>query len=87
MSYDEEKSERIIIKHKRNSKSSKEALTLSLDRVFGLTSKNRNSIVLQPKTGEIVYPTGSVVVFYNPKINKQSKFIFSPNRRLFSCLK
>jgi WD40 repeat protein len=38
-------------------------------------------------TGEIAYPAGAIICIYNPKENKQTKFLYSMQlQRSYSCL-
>lgn len=60
--------------------------TLILENIIGFTTSSPNSMALNKNTGEIAYPAGSIIVIYNPILNKKSKFITSPNKRAFSCL-
>ena len=59
---------------------------LTLQSVIGLTSNSPNNIALNPLSGEIAYPAGSMLVIYNPITNKQTKFIFSPNKKPITCV-
>jgi WD40 repeat protein len=59
---------------------------LNIHQIFGISSKSHSSIKINPVTGEIAYPAGSVIVLYNIQLNKQTKYINSPNRRPVSCL-
>jgi hypothetical protein len=43
---------------------------MNLDKVIGMSTNNKQSIALDPQTGEIVYPAGSILVFYDPYTNK-----------------
>lgn len=59
---------------------------LTLQSVMGISSNSHNNLALNPLSGEIAYPAGSMLVVYNPILNKQSKFIFSPNKKPFTCV-
>ena len=51
--------------------------------MIGCSTTTRASIAYNAATGEIAYVAGAVVVLYNPKSNKQSKFLTSPGVRQF----
>jgi WD40 repeat protein len=52
-----------------------------------LSSKSSTSIAVNPVTGEIAYPAGAIICIYNPKENKQTKFLYSLQlQRSYSCL-
>ena len=59
---------------------------MQLEKVIGMSSKNNNSITINAQTGEFAYPAGSVIIIYNPKENRQSKFLHSRQGRSFSCV-
>ena len=52
---------------------------MQLEKVIGLSSKNSNSIAVNPINGEVAYPAGCIICIYSPKENKQVKFLFSRN--------
>lgn len=51
-----------------------------------MSSKNINSLTINPKNGDVAYPAGCVICIFSPKENKQTKFLFSKSQRSFSCL-
>ena len=54
--------------------------------MIGLSSRSNASLAVNPVTGDIAYPAGSVICIYSPKDNKQTKFLFSRTMRAYSCL-
>lgn len=59
---------------------------MQLEKVIGMSSRGNNSLSVNPITGEIASTAGCVICIYNPKENKQTKFLFSRLQRSFSCL-
>jgi len=43
---------------------------MQLEKVLGFSSKNNNSVAVNPTTGDLAYPAGCVIVIYNPKENR-----------------
>ena len=43
-----------------------------LERVLGITAAHNSSLALNPRTGEIAYPAGRIVVLYDPSTGQQS---------------
>jgi len=41
-----------------------------LEKVIGMSSKNNNSMAVNPINGEIASTAGCVICIYNPKENK-----------------
>ncbi len=39
---------------------------MTLEKVIGFSSRNVNSISINPTNGDLAYPAGSVVVIYSP---------------------
>ena len=61
-------------------------LPMTLEKVIGINARNNNGLALNPTTGDLAYPAGSVVCIYNPKENRQTRFLFGKNNRPFSCV-
>ena len=59
----------------------------SLDRVFGLGSKNNYSISVNNINGIIAWVTGPYVVFYDLSVDKQISFLKNVNNKIISCIK
>ena len=57
-----------------------------MEKVIGMSTRSNNSIAVNPVTGDVAYPAGSIVCIYSPKENKQVRFLYSKNQRSFSCL-
>jgi hypothetical protein len=55
--------------------------------VIGLSSRGSTSIAVNPVTGDLAYPAGAIICIFNPKENKQTKFLYSQQQqRSYSCL-
>jgi len=59
---------------------------MQLEKVIGLSSRNNNSLAVNPINGDVAYPAGCIICVYSPKENKQTKFLFSRSQRSFSCV-
>ena len=59
----------------------------TLDRVFGLGSKNNYSISVNNLNGIIAWVTGPYVVFYDLSADKQISFLKNVNNKIISCIK
>ena len=59
----------------------------SLDRVFGLGSKNNYSLAVNNLNGIIAWVAGPYVVFYDLSIDKQISFLKNINNKIISCIK
>ena len=59
---------------------------MTLDRVVGISSRNNNQLALNPETGELAYPVGSILCVYNPKCNKQTMFLENDKNWNFWCV-
>lgn len=44
-------------------------------RILGFTASSRNSFVTQPKSGNLIYIAGCVIIVYNPHLNTQSHLL------------
>ncbi|CAK4076437.1 unnamed protein product [Aphanomyces euteiches] len=53
---------------------SKARSKLTLERVLGLTACNNSGLSVNHKTGDIAYPAGCVVVVYNSRRDKQTRY-------------
>jgi WD40 repeat protein len=56
---------------------------MTLERVVGISARNNNQLTINPDSGEIAYPVGSIVCLYNPKSNKQTRFFSNEKNRNF----
>ena len=59
----------------------------SLNRVFGLGSKNNYSLSINNLNGIVAWVTGPYVVFYDLGIDKQISFLKNINNKIISCIK
>ena len=50
-----------------------------LVRCLGCTASSSRSFAWSPVTGELAYPVGNFVVFYNVLLNKQTRFLTNPS--------
>ncbi len=60
------------------------APALTLERVIGQTCLHNSALAVNPVTGDVAYPAGCVVVIYQPRHNRQSRFFHST--KAVSCL-
>ncbi len=60
------------------------APVLTLERVIGQTCLHNSALAVNPVTGDVAYPAGCVVVIYQPRHNRQSRFYHST--KTVSCL-
>ncbi len=65
-------------------KQSTPAPALTLERVIGQTCFHNSALAVNPITGDVAYPAGCVVVIYQPRHNRQSRFFHST--KAVSCL-
>jgi len=77
---------RQVLKFKKISKTTEKGLELNLEKIIGITSKGRNTFVYNPVTGELAYPAGSIAILYNPKTNKQVKYLFTGSKKPISAI-
>ncbi|XP_072342283.1 mitogen-activated protein kinase-binding protein 1 isoform X1 [Scyliorhinus torazame] len=56
-----------------------------LERVLGITVSGSSGLACDPKTGLVAYPSGCVVVLFNPKKNKQHH-ILNGSRKTITAL-
>ncbi|XP_070620485.1 WD repeat-containing protein 62 [Erythrolamprus reginae] len=56
-----------------------------LEQVLGITTQTSNGLTCDPTSGQVAYPTGCVVVIFNPQKNKQ-RHIFNTARKTVSAL-
>jgi len=77
---------RQVLKHKNISKPGKGNLDLQLDKIIGITAKGKKSFAFNPVTGDLAYPAGSIVILYNAKANKQTRYFFSPSKKSVTAL-
>ena len=59
----------------------------SLNRVFGLGSKNNYSLSINNLNGIVAWVAGPYVVFYDLGIDKQISFLKNINNKIISCIK
>ncbi|XP_042295517.1 WD repeat-containing protein 62 isoform X2 [Sceloporus undulatus] len=64
---------------------SKHQEVVVLEKVLGITTQTSSGLACDPNTGQIAYPTGCVVVVFNPRKNKQ-RHIFNTSRKNVSAL-
>ncbi|CAM9991699.1 unnamed protein product, partial [Laminaria digitata] len=57
---------------------------LTLDRVIGQTCLHNSALAVNPITDEVAYPAGCIVVVYQPRRNRQSRYFRASNT--VSCL-
>ncbi len=57
---------------------------LTLERVIGQTCLYNSALAVNPVTGDVAYPAGCMVVIYQPRHNRQSRFFHST--KTVSCL-
>jgi hypothetical protein len=70
-------------KKKAAKRSSKQKLTL--ERVIGCTTNSTVGACVSAQ-GDVAYLSGCIVILYNPKKNKQTKFFFSKNNKTLSSV-
>ena len=59
----------------------------SLNRVFGLGSKNNYSFSVNNLNGIIAWVAGPYIIFYDLSIDKQISFLKNINNKIISCIK
>ena len=59
----------------------------SLDKVFGLGTKNNYSITVNSLNGLIAWVSGPYVIFYDLSIDKQVSFLKNINNKIISCIR
>ena len=59
----------------------------SLDRVFGLGTKNNYSISINNLNGILAWVTGPYVVFYDMEVDEQIGYLKNINNKIISCIK
>ena len=59
---------------------------MKLEKVIGYSCKGQNSIVTNPRTGDLIYIAGNFLVVYSSEEKKQSKFLRSRTNRPFQCV-
>ena len=57
-----------------------------LERVIGNTVKAGGAFAVNPATGDFAFPAGCVLVFYNPRRNRQTHFFSGENNRPLTCV-
>ena len=48
---------------------------IHLSRVVGMSTRTNNQLAINPETGDLAYPVGSVIVIYNSRRNEQTEFL------------
>jgi len=61
-------------------------LQLSLEQIIGCSVINRASLATNLSTGEIAYVAGAIIVLFNPKTNRQTRFLTTANYRPFQSV-
>ncbi|XP_063168590.1 WD repeat-containing protein 62 [Candoia aspera] len=74
-----------LLSLRRRSKHQGPEEAVTLERVLGVTAQTSNGLTCDPNSGQIAYPTGCVVVIFNPEKNKQ-RHIFNVARKTVSAL-
>ena len=59
----------------------------SLDKVFGLGTKNNYSISINNLNGILAWVTGPYVVFYDMEVDEQIGYLKNINNKIISCIK
>ena len=59
----------------------------SLERIFGLGSKNNYSITINNLNGIICWVAGPYAIFYDLNLDKQISFLKNINNKILSCVK
>ncbi|EKX47079.1 hypothetical protein GUITHDRAFT_162765 [Guillardia theta CCMP2712] len=58
---------------------------MQLEKVIGNTIKSSCALSVNAVTGEFAYPAGCVLVFYNPRKNRQTHYFSSSNNKALQC--
>eukprot|EP00960_Hanusia_phi_P002034 59078-Hanusia_phi.AAC.3 len=58
---------------------------MQLEKVIGNTIKSSCALSVNAVTGEFAYPAGCVLVFYNPRKNRQTHYYSSSNNKPLQC--
>ncbi|XP_029317026.1 LOW QUALITY PROTEIN: mitogen-activated protein kinase-binding protein 1 [Cottoperca gobio] len=58
---------------------------VTLEKVLGITAPGNRALACDPRTGQLAYPAGCVVVLLNPRKNKQH-YIFNSSRKAITTL-
>ncbi|XP_039180992.1 WD repeat-containing protein 62 isoform X3 [Crotalus tigris] len=74
-----------LLSLRRRSKQQGPEEAVTLERVLGITAQTSNGLSCDPNSGHIAYPTGCVVVIFNPQKNKQ-RHIVNTARKTVSAL-
>eukprot|EP00761_Pharyngomonas_kirbyi_P000005 gb/GECH01000005.1/.p1 GENE.gb/GECH01000005.1/~~gb/GECH01000005.1/.p1 ORF type:complete len:1562 (+),score=403.91 gb/GECH01000005.1/:1-4686(+) len=72
----------------RKKASGKKKAKVTLEKIIGNSISSNSCISVHPETGDIAYPAGCVIVVYNPKKNKQTRFFLRGDKehKTISCL-
>ena len=54
--------------------------------MIGITSTKSSSLAISPESGELAYAAGSIIILYNPKSNKQSRYLLTKTNKSINCL-
>ena len=57
-----------------------------LERTIGSTVKSSPQLAVNPRTGDVAYPAGCVVVVYSARKNRQTRFFLSKNHKAVACV-
>ncbi|XP_044291370.1 WD repeat-containing protein 62 [Varanus komodoensis] len=74
-----------LLSLRRRSKHQGPEEAVMLEKVLGITTQTSSGLACDPNTGQIAYPSGCVVVIFNPQKNKQ-RHIFNTSRKTVSAL-
>ncbi|XP_077174573.1 WD repeat-containing protein 62 isoform X2 [Paroedura picta] len=74
-----------LLSLRRRSKQPGPEEAVMLEKVLGISTQTSSSLTCDPNTGYIAYPTGCVIVIFNPWKNKQ-RHIFNTSRKTVSAL-
>lgn len=59
---------------------------MDLDRIIGNTILSNSGLAINSHTGDVAYAAGCVIVIYNPKQNKQVKFLMGKKNKAIGSL-
>ena len=59
---------------------------MELDRIIGNTILSNSGLAINSHTGDVAYAAGCVIVIYNPKLNKQVKFLMGKKNKAIGSL-